>query len=213
MEILSKLFGNEDRVKIMRLFISNGDQVYDKEDVVIRAKSNQYLVKHEISNLEKIGLIQRRSGIKKNNFAGKSNLKSDKKNGWTLNPDFPYLKELQSLLISRSLFKKGEIAQKFEGLGKVKLLVVAGVFIQDPDSRIDLLVVGDGLKAAQIKTAVGVLESEIGKEIRYTVFDTAEFKYRIGMCDKLLRDILDYPHEKVIDKITVNNTPQPPMPL
>jgi hypothetical protein len=33
------------------------------------------------------------------------------------------------------------------------------------------------------------------------LFDTEEFMYRLKMYDKLLRDVLDYPHEKIVNKI------------
>jgi hypothetical protein len=37
-----------------------------------------------------------------------------------------------------------------------------------------------------------------GAELTYAVFDTKEFLYRLNMYDKLIRDILDYPHEVVL---------------
>lgn len=43
------------------------------------------------------------------------------------------------------------------------------------------------------------LESEIGKELDYVVFDTKEFMYRMEMYDKLVCDILDYPHIKLFE--------------
>jgi hypothetical protein len=47
------------------------------------------------------------------------------------------------------------------------------------------------------------IEAEMGHEIRYAVFETKEFTYRLGMFDKLIRDILDYPHEKIINRLNV----------
>ena len=47
------------------------------------------------------------------------------------------------------------------------------------------------------------IEAEIGKELRYASFETPDFRYRLGMYDKLVRDILDFPHKKVVDKIGV----------
>jgi len=58
-----------------------------------------------------------------------------------------------------------------------------------------LLVVGDKLRKAGIEEGVRKLEAEIGTEIVYAIFDTKEFIYRLNMYDKLVRDILDYPHE------------------
>ena len=47
------------------------------------------------------------------------------------------------------------------------------------------------------------MESEIGKELRYAFFDTQEFKYRMSIYDKLVRDILDYPHTVLVDKMGI----------
>ncbi|MCR4311355.1 MAG: hypothetical protein NUV54_02190, partial [Candidatus Taylorbacteria bacterium] len=76
-----------------------------------------------------------------------------------------------------------------------------GVFIQDTDSRIDLLIVGDLLRTPALETVIRNIEAEIGKELRYAVFETADFEYRFGMYDKLVRDILDYPHRKVLNRL------------
>ena len=85
--------------------------------------------------------------------------------------------------------------------GSLKLVIAAGVFIQEEDSRLDLLVVGDHLKKSIIGRVVKVMESEIGKELRYVILETQEFKYRASICDKLIRDVMDYPHQKLLDKL------------
>ena len=45
-------------------------------------------------------------------------------------------------------FRKEEIISRFRGVGRVKLIVIAGVFTQDEDSRADILVVADDIKRA-----------------------------------------------------------------
>jgi len=76
--------------------------------------------------------------------------------------------------------------------------VVAGVFTKNEDSRVDLLIVGDKMKRAKIEAGIRRLEAEIGTELVYAVFETKEFIYRLSMYDKLVRDILDFPHEVLI---------------
>ena len=68
-----------------------------------------------------------------------------------------------------------------------------------------LLVVGDGIKHGKLENVIHTLEAEIGRELRYTVFDTPDFHYRLSIYDKLVRDILDYPHIKVVDKLGVTD--------
>lgn len=205
MEILGKLFGSQEKVKIMRLFLFNPEQGFDISDISKKTKSDQKEVRKEVLELEKIGLIKKRiffKDINKENNEKTETLKK-KTNGWILNRIFPYLTELQGLLINAQLIRHGEILNRLSNVGKLKAVIVAGVFIQDWDSRVDLLIVGDGLKKNSVDNAIKTIESEIGREINYAAFETSDFLYRFGVCDKLIRDILDYSHEKILDKIGI----------
>ncbi len=53
--------------------------------------------------------------------------------------------------------------------------------------------------------AIRALEAEIGIEIRYATFISADLLYRVGMHDKLTRDVFDYPHQILIDKIGIRD--------
>ena len=49
------------------------------------------------------------------------------------------------------------------------------------------------------------IEAELGKELRYAVFETPDFQYRLGIYDKLIRDIFDSEHQKIIDKLGIED--------
>ncbi len=201
MEILSKLFGGEAKVKIMRLFLFNPDTVFEIGSIADRVKEDPARVRREILGLDKISLIKKK-------IVGKAEVKHGKKTetrimsyGYYLNRNFSYLSPLQNFLINAKPLQPKEIVKKLTQLGAIKLLVISGVFIQDSESRVDLLVVGDNIKKSHLENLMGVLEAEIGKELKYAYFTTADFTYRLSMYDKLIRDILDYPHEKIINKL------------
>jgi len=118
---------------------------------------------------------------------------------WSLNTSFKYLNSLREILVEPSLLLQENLPERFKQVGKIKLMIVSGVFIGDSKSRADVLIVGDKLKKNVLQKVVKSLEAEIGKELDYAVFDTEEFKYRIDMYDKLVCDIIDLPHEKLID--------------
>jgi hypothetical protein len=99
------------------------------------------------------------------------------------------------------MVNKTEVVGRIKKAGQIKLIVLSGVFVRENEGRVDILVVGDNIKKASLDGALKILESEVGKELSYAVMDTNEFNYRLGMYDKFIRDILDYPHEKLIDKI------------
>jgi len=175
MEILSKLM-----VKIMRLFLQNKDTVFLSKDISSRSRVGSDAVRRELKLLQSVGFL-------------KKNTK-----GYFFNIAFKYTSEFETLLVGSDTMDDTIIAESFKKVGKTKLLIVSGFFIKNKDSRIDLLIVGDSLQKGKIEEAVKKLEAEIGTELTYAIFDTNEFIYRLNMYDKLVRDILDFPHKVII---------------
>jgi predicted transcriptional regulator len=185
MKSVSHIFGGEAKVKIMRLFVFNQEMVFSASTVAERVKERSSLVRKELLNLSKSGLVLKRA------------------RGYVLNPAYRYLPAVEHFLIDASPLSQKEIIKKLSRAGTLKLVLVSGIFMHDREARVDLLVVGDHLKNARLVSAVSALEAEIGRELRYAAFETPDFRYRLGIYDKLIRDILDYPHEKLINKIGV----------
>jgi hypothetical protein len=207
MNILEKIFGSAAKVKIIRLFIFNPETAFDTEDIATRTNSKLESVRAELKNLADIKLIKKRIVIKetifKNKKTGKETIERKKVQGWILDPKFAYLDPLTDFLVYMNPFRHTELIDRMRKVGNVKLLAISGVFIKEPDSRVDLLIVGDDIKKGLLENAIHVLESEIGKELRYAALETEDFKYRMNMCDKLVSDILDFPHEKVINRLNL----------
>ncbi|MDO8664898.1 MAG: hypothetical protein Q7K44_05165 [Candidatus Liptonbacteria bacterium] len=126
-----------------------------------------------------------------------------RKQVYFVNKEFPLFPELRMLILKAVPANRSVLAKRIGALGRVKLAVLAGVFINSDTSRADLLIVGDGIKKGRLNSFMAWLESEIGKELNYVALTTDEFKYRMDMYDRFLRDILEDPHEKVINKLGV----------
>ncbi|MEI6191256.1 MAG: hypothetical protein WCP24_02725 [bacterium] len=205
METLSKLFSGEARVKVMRLFLFNPELFFNVEQTIAKTRITAKEAEAEIEVLKNAGMIKGRKTIQFVSFKkrGKVLEKKKKITSWHLDPNFEYLQQMQNLLINSRPLRKEEILKRLHSVGKLKMVIVSGVFIQNPDSRVDLLIVGDNLKRASIDRIVKTMEAEIGKELVFASFETADFHYRLGMYDKLIRDILDYPHQKLLDKLNI----------
>jgi len=50
-------------------------------------------------------------------------------------------------------------------------------------------------------TAVADIEANFGRELRFATFTTEDFAFRVDVKDRLLRDVFDYPHEIIVDKL------------
>ena len=202
MEILGKIFGSPVRVKVMRLFLLNPDYVFESAEVSKRSKSKIEAVRKELGLLTSAGFLKKKQSIIRDTTPTRSKKKKPLKKrtiGWMFNQSFPYREEIQKLLVEANFLKKEEMASRFQGIGKIKLLYASGVFIGNTETRVDLLIVGDNIKKDMVGGIIKDLEAEVGKELVYALFDTSDFIYRLGMYDKLVRDILDFPHEKIID--------------
>jgi hypothetical protein len=194
METLAKLFGGQARVRIMRLFLLNSDNNFEIEEVVSRSRVMKNNTRKEINALSAMNFIKQKIVTKEGYRGSKKKVVT-----WSLNQSFQYFKPLREILVDPSLLLQEDLPQRFKQVGKIKLMVVSGVFIGNSKSRADLLIVGDKLKKNILQQVIKSLEAEIGKELDYVVFDTEEFKYRLNMYDKLICDIIDLPHEKLMD--------------
>lgn len=205
MEILSKLFGSSARVKILRLFLLNQDKTYETKDIASRSKVSVTTARKELSMMEQISFVKRKTFYKNiSKKRGNKNVVSKRHvSGWVLDDKFPYLKSLYQFLVNSTQLKSKEVEHKLQRAGAIKLVIVSGIFLQDKDSRVDMLVVGDNIRKQYLDNAIKNIEAELGKELRYAVFTTQDFKYRFNIYDKLIRDILDYPHEVIVDKIGI----------
>ena len=143
----------------------------------------------ELTSLIKADIIRKRQGAKGITYV--------------LNEKFPYLDPLKNLLTVASIQADETLAKRFGSAGRIKMIIAAGVFIQNWESRVDLLIVGDDLNIGKIETIIKSIEAEIGKEIAYSAFETQDFQYRMGIHDRLVRDILDYPHVTLLDRLGV----------
>lgn len=201
MKILGRLFGSPARVKILRLFLFNPEGVYERKDIAGHTKVSSETVSYELSLLRGIGFVRRKMFHKEVPSEKKGRMKRKKVLGWMLDPSFRYLQALQNFLIHATSLKENEIAKKLLRVGNIKLVVASGIFVHDSDGRIDLLIVGNGIKIPLLESAIRNIESEIGRELRYSCFTTRDFQYRLNMYDKLVRDIFDYPHHVVVDRL------------
>lgn len=207
MESLGKIFGSRHRVKIMRLFLFNSSSTFDVDDVVCRTKTPSTYISKELHMLTKIGFLRKKSFIKKTpgritKKNQKPPMKKTKKIGWALNTKFNIVEPLRVLLLDSELVNEKDLTKRIKKTGTIKLLVLSGVFTYDLDRKLDLLVVGNNIKKDLLTKEMATLESEIGRELRYGVFTVDEYKYRITMYDKLIRDIMENNHIKLINKIT-----------
>jgi predicted nucleotidyltransferase len=187
MESLGLLFGSLARVKLLRLFLFNHTDAYSFDDVIMRAKLSSNDARAELLRLVRAGLLKRSGTVKASTYR--------------VNQRYPYLDALSAFIRSTTVVAPAALVRNLKKAGALRLVVLSGVFTGVSESSIDLLVVGDKLDERALARAAQVIEAELGREIRYASFGTEDFAYRRGIYDRLLRDVFDYPHQSLLDRI------------
>jgi hypothetical protein len=187
MEPLAKLFGSPARLKTIRLFIFNQDVTFTLADVALRTKLSKDVAKHEVNDLLAIGLLRKKGALSPARYQA--------------NPHFEHLTALNDFIRETTNVRPQDMIATLRRAGTLRLVALSGLFTGILEPKIDLLVVGDNLDERVLTQAIRSLEAELGREIRYAFFTTVDFRYRLGVYDRLLRDVFDYPHRLLIDKI------------
>jgi predicted nucleotidyltransferase len=197
--MLEKLFTSKTRVKLLQLFVLNPAKRFTQAEITSNLKLKPAALKNELENLQKLGLISSASQ------AADSATESDEKENrrppqFMSNTEFTLFDELRALIIKSQFLNQQSLIERISRLGRVKLLLLTGVFVNNPLSPIDLLVVGR-INKAQLVKQIRELERELGKELNFTYLDTSEFIYRRNMTDVFLYDILEGKKIILIDEL------------
>lgn len=192
--ILENLFGSRVRIKLLKLLYRQHPVAFSITDLAVRIQEPSFIARREVSLLADIGLVRRQRGISK------------LPDRYGLNAEFDFFTELRDLVLKPSPAENDRLTKRINSLGRVKLAVLAGIFVSQPgdttyETPADLFLVGDDVDRAKLNKFLKSLEAEMGTEIRFGTMEKDEFKYRYDMFDRFLRVLLEGPHRKLINKL------------
>ncbi|MCK5510040.1 hypothetical protein KAI65_00645 [Candidatus Parcubacteria bacterium] len=217
--MLSKLFGSTARVKILKLFLLHPNEKYYIRQLARDLSLQLNSVRRELDNLETFGILTSNlidvdnkneeltsveefltySKTEKQKKKKNNNNKSDKKY-YQVNTNFVLYEEIRALIVKAQLLYEKDFIEKLQTAGRPKLLILTGLFVNNNNSPVDLLVVGRLNKSKLIKQ-INNLEKELGLEVNFTIMDLKEFKYRRDITDVFLYEILEGKKLVVIDEL------------
>jgi biotin operon repressor len=194
-QILEQLFDSPIKVKLLKLFLRNPDRYFSLPEIAKKTQGRKAMVEKQVRGLASIGFLRSKKvkSSRKKQIAGGRYFAADQ--------NFDFYGELESLVLKSSPTSKDKMLKKILRLGRIKMALIGGIFLNTDNSRVDLFLVGDDVSAKKLRNFLAEMESEVGREIEYAAMDTKEFDYRFHMFDGFVRDILEKPHEKLINKI------------
>jgi len=206
--------GGIARVRTMRLFLENPDRVVTAEELAKSSAISIISARREIRFLRSVALIAPAKRV--DEIIKHKKTRRKKVSGFRFAPTFPLTGPLRNLLIGASPVSREKIVRYCKNRNGVRLVVVGGAFINaaaSPEDTIplseylefehavDLLIVGQRAQRSTYDPLVKQLEAEMGRELSWVFLTPTEFEHRMAMHDKFLRDLFDYPHEILINKL------------
>ena len=175
--MLKSIMGSETRVKILTLFFLNPNRKFYVREIARRTGGNINSVRRELQKLESIGLLrsEREGNLK---YYG-----TDKK--------MPIYEELRRIFLKTEGL--GEIIKEgLSKLGEVKFAFIYGSFAKGEErlkSDVDLMIVGK-VDEKKLIPMIRKLESQLSREINYTLLTPLEFESRMSKGDPFITDVL-----------------------
>ena len=190
MDSLIKIFqaeSGEVRLKTLRFFLANKSASFKIDGVEAGTKIKKDKLRKELSFLSSFKFLVRTNSSK----GGPS---------YRLNQDFEHNQALYSLVFDFGNIDKKIILDKLKKIGRIKLFYFTGLFLNETDTEVDILIVADNIKPKEKNKALSELNSSFASKIRILIMDVEEYKYRYKMFDRFLRLVLDGNKIVVIDK-------------
>ncbi len=185
--LFDTLFGSKARARLIRFFILNPGIEFTSAQVAEKTLVSRTEVSRELIRLVKMKLVFER--VRKNHKY------------FIVNEDFPFYMELKSLVSKLNIHAQSQVFRKLKIVGEVKLILISGLFLNYPKSKVDMILVVNNINRTKLKHAIAHLEAEVGKEIRFVLMNNEELHYRLNMLDRFFIEFLEAPHEEVTNKV------------
>ncbi len=207
--MLNKLFGSTARVKILKFFLSRSDERFYIRQIARELNLQLNSVRRELDNLEVFGILQSSNIVdkkkdakeKKTKIKEKAN-KTDKKY-YRVNKNFVLFEEIKALFVKAHILYEKDFTKKVLTIGRPKLMILTGFFVNIDNAPTDLLIVGR-LNKEKLLKMIKELESEMGREVNYTIMDMKEYIYRRDITDVFLYSILENKKIIAIDELEIS---------
>lgn len=185
--LFDALFGSKARARLIRFFLVNPGVAFSSADVAEKTLVPRPEVARELVRLTKMKLLFERSQKGKKHFIA--------------NEEFPFYTELKSLVSKLNIHAQSQVFRKLKIVGEVKLILISGLFLNYPKSKVDMILVVNNVNRTKLKHAVTHLEAEVGREIRFVLMNSEELHYRLNMLDRFFIEFLENPYEEVTNKV------------
>ncbi len=185
--LFDTLFGSKARSRLIRFFLLNPGAEFSVIEISEKTLVSRPEASRELVRLAKMKLVIEHAKKGRKYFI--------------VNENFPFYTELKSLVSKLNVHAQSQVFRKLKIVGEVKLILISGLFLNYPKSKVDMILVVNNINRTKLKHAIAHLEAEVGKEIRFVLMNMEELHYRLNMLDRFFIEFLEAPYEEVSNKV------------
>lgn len=171
--MLKRLFTSNTRIKLLTVFLMNPSEEYFIRELTRKLEEQINSVRRELDNLKRMGLLKTRT--------------RNRKKYYYINHAFPIFEELKSIIV-KALSSNDSLVRDLSALGEIRLLALAGQFVDKPTGTVDMLIVGNIDKEKLTSYINNDLRTK--RPIKFTVMSEEDFRYRLNCKDKFVSDLI-----------------------
>lgn len=188
--MLEQLFGSKTRTQLLRIFLTHQEESFYVRELTRKLDVQINAVRHELGNLEKVGLLEvvkvpQKGAVQKKHFR--------------LNRNSVLYPELRALFLKSRVLVEKDFVEKIKQTGKLTYFTLTGRFTGREDAPTDVFVVGR-VNRRKFTDLIRKFEISFGHEIDFTIMDSEEMRYRMDVMDRFLYDVLEEPKLVFVDE-------------
>ncbi len=199
--MIEQLFGSKTRVKLLELFFQYPNRAFFVRELARTISGQLNAIRRELANLEAVGLIKVVPSAGVDISDPIKAINSSRSKYYKLQRDCLIYFELKALLLKAQVLRERELVDKLaQKAGKLKLLILSGVFTGSEEAATDVFLVGS-VKPLVVAKLIVEFEKKMSKQIRYTIMTEREYSERKEIGDKFLYGILESKHVVIVDEL------------
>ncbi|MBI5754309.1 winged helix-turn-helix transcriptional regulator [Candidatus Peregrinibacteria bacterium] len=183
--MLKRLFTSNTRIKLLTIFLMNPTEEFFIRELTRKLDEQINSVRRELDNLKRAGLLKTRA--------------KNRKKYYYVNVNFALYEELKSIII-KAISSNESLIKDLEQMGEIKVLALAGQFVEKPTNSVDMLIVGNVDRERLTNYINNDLRTK--RPIRFTVMTEEDYRYRLNCNDKFISELInDKDNQVAINKI------------
>lgn len=211
--MIEQLFGSKTRVKLLQLFYKNPNRSFYVREITRKIDEQINSVRRELANMLSIGIITSDNTNNKLYYEVDQSFEhhqalSSMFAGKMFKEEAPSSKKATKatqqqpkavIQSQREKESQDPFIQNLLKTGNVRLALYTGQFTRDSSAGVDMLIVGDVNQSA-VERLIAEFEAAEKKDIKYSIFDIDEFKYRKEVNDRFISKIESAKKIILVDK-------------